>query len=115
MIRLLYFCAARYNIHVMITHIAGVDNVIADAISRFKKQCFKLLAPNAGPLPDHTYVFQPCPQPATSPVPILSTIHLSCLPIWYQVLLHLFLEIHDSALTSIKLDFIIQVYLKLSS
>ena len=35
LIRLLYFCAARFNMHVMITHIAGVDNVIADAISRF--------------------------------------------------------------------------------
>ena len=33
LIRLLYFCAAHYNIRIMITHIAGVDNVIADAIS----------------------------------------------------------------------------------
>ena len=57
LIRLLYFCAARYNIHIMITHIAGVDNVIADAISRFQMQRFKLLAPKASPLPDHIRVF----------------------------------------------------------
>ena len=57
LIRLLYFCAARFNMHVMITHIAGVDNVIADAISRFQMQHFRLLAPDASPLPDPIRVF----------------------------------------------------------
>ena len=51
LIRLLYFCAARYNMHIMITHIAGLDNVIADSISRFQMQRFRSLAPDANPLP----------------------------------------------------------------
>ena len=33
---MLYFCAAKYNIQVIITHIAGVNNAIADALSHFQ-------------------------------------------------------------------------------
>ena len=33
---MLYFCAAQYNIHVIVTHIAGTDNCITDALSRFQ-------------------------------------------------------------------------------
>ena len=33
LVRMLYFCAARYNIHVVVTHIAGVNNSIADTLS----------------------------------------------------------------------------------
>ena len=29
LVHMLYFCAAKYNIHVIITHIAGVNNAIA--------------------------------------------------------------------------------------
>ena len=36
LVRMLYFCAAKYNIHVIITHIAGVNNAIADALSHFQ-------------------------------------------------------------------------------
>ena len=57
LIHMLYFCAARYNIHIMITHIADVDNAIAVAISRFQMQHFKLPALNASPLPDYIHVF----------------------------------------------------------
>ena len=28
-----YFCAARFNVHVMILHVAGTCNAIADALS----------------------------------------------------------------------------------
>ena len=45
LVRLLYFCAACYNIHIMITH-------IADAISRFQMECFRTLAPAAYLQPD---------------------------------------------------------------
>ena len=49
---MLYFCAARFNIHVMLTHIAGTTNVIADAISRSQIGRFKQLALIAVDLPD---------------------------------------------------------------
>ena len=48
LIQLLYF---------MITHITGIDNVIAVAIARFQMQRFTLLAPNASPLPDPICAF----------------------------------------------------------
>ena len=47
LVRLLYFCVAQYNIHIMITHIAGINNNIADAISRFQMERFSSLAPAA--------------------------------------------------------------------
>ena len=52
LVRMLYFCAAKYNINVIITHIAGVNNAIADALSRFQVTRFRQLAPHAAPLPD---------------------------------------------------------------
>ena len=52
LVRLLYFCAARYNIHIMITHITGINNNIADAISRFQMERFRSLAPAANLQPD---------------------------------------------------------------
>ena len=52
LVRLLYFCAARRNIHIMITHIAGINNNIADAISRFQMERFRTLAPAANLQPD---------------------------------------------------------------
>ena len=35
LVRMLYFCAAQHNIHVLVTHVAGTDNSIADSLSRF--------------------------------------------------------------------------------
>ena len=49
LVRTLYFCAARYNMHIMITHITGTNNCIADAISRFQMDRFRSLAPQAKP------------------------------------------------------------------
>ena len=40
----------------MITHIAGANNVITDAISWFQMQRFRSLAPDASPQPDHICV-----------------------------------------------------------
>ena len=37
-IRMLYFCAARHNIHVIITHVDGTTNCIGDALTRFQVQ-----------------------------------------------------------------------------
>ena len=48
----LYFCAARYDINVVITYISGIDNCTADSLSRFQLHCFRELAPEAHPLPD---------------------------------------------------------------
>ena len=36
LVRMLCFCAAKYNMNVIITHIAGVNNAIADALSQFQ-------------------------------------------------------------------------------
>ena len=52
LVRMLCFCAAHFDIHVMVTHIAGIINVIADAHSRSQIRHFKQLAPNATYLPD---------------------------------------------------------------
>ena len=51
LVRMLYFCIAHSDIHVMITH-AGVCNDIADALSRLQIGLFKQLAPNAADLPN---------------------------------------------------------------
>ena len=47
LVRALYFCTARYNMHIMITHTIGTNNCIADAISRFQMNRFRSLAPHA--------------------------------------------------------------------
>ena len=59
LVRMLYFCAAHFDIHVMITHIADTNNTIpdtnnaiADALSRLQFRHFKQLALNAADLPD---------------------------------------------------------------
>ena len=49
---MLYFCAAQFNIHVLITHIAGTRNDIADSLSRLQMRRFRQLAPHAAILPD---------------------------------------------------------------
>ena len=53
LIRLLYFCAARHNIHVIVTHIAGVNNSLADALSCFQVSQFRQLGPQAASQPDN--------------------------------------------------------------
>ena len=52
LVRLLYLCAARYNIYVCVQHIPGNSNRIADAISRFQDALFKKLAPEAEATPE---------------------------------------------------------------
>ena len=52
LVRILYFCVAQYNIHVLVTHLAGTDNFIVDALSRFQVHCFRQLAPEAAANPD---------------------------------------------------------------
>ena len=52
LVHLLYYSAAKYNINVCITHIAGTENVIANCLSRFQQDKFKKLAPLANPAPD---------------------------------------------------------------
>ena len=54
LVRMLYFCATKYNINVIIIHIASVNNAIADTLSRFQVTHFRQLAPHAAPLPDVT-------------------------------------------------------------
>ena len=51
LVRLLYFCAACYDINVSVQHISGTENKIADAISRFQDICFRELAPDAKATP----------------------------------------------------------------
>ena len=58
LVRILCFCAAHYNTHVMITHITGTNNCIADAISCFQMDPFRSLVPQANPNPDPILALQ---------------------------------------------------------
>ena len=51
LVRRLFFTAAMNNFHVMITHVKGTTNDIADSLSRQQLHRFRLLAPNANPVP----------------------------------------------------------------
>ena len=53
LVRMLFFCAAKFDINVMIVPIAGSNNTIADALSRFQATRFYQLAPLAAPHPDN--------------------------------------------------------------
>ena len=46
LVRMLYCCAVQY-IHVLVTHVAGTDNSIADALYHFQVNHFLQLAPGA--------------------------------------------------------------------
>ena len=50
-VRALFFVAARANFTVLLQHILGVDNAIADALSRSQLHRFRLLAPGTDELP----------------------------------------------------------------
>ena len=52
LVRLLYYCAARYNINICIVHIAGVNIVIADCLSCFQQDRFRQMAPLANSTTD---------------------------------------------------------------
>ena len=54
LVRALFFIAAHCNFHVLIAHIPGIDNSIADSLSRMQLQRFRSLAPTADPLPTPT-------------------------------------------------------------
>ena len=54
LVRALFFVAARCNFHVLIAHIPGIENSIADSPSRMQLQRFRSLAPMADLLPTLT-------------------------------------------------------------
>ena len=54
---MLYFCAAKFDINVMIVHIAGSNNTIADALSCFQATRFNQLAPLVAPHPGNILVW----------------------------------------------------------
>ena len=56
LVRALFFVAARHNFHVLICHIPGIDNSIADALSRMQLKRFRSLAPTADDNPTPTPV-----------------------------------------------------------
>ena len=51
LVRSLYFIAARGNVTVSVSHIHGVNNTLADALSRGQVEKVKALAPLADPEP----------------------------------------------------------------
>ena len=61
LVRQLFFLAAGGNYHVGIAHISGVDNRIADHLSRFSMREFRQAAPGADAVPTHHLI----------PVPLL--------------------------------------------
>ena len=52
LVRMRYFCATKFDIKVMIAHIAGFNNEIADTLSHFQANCFHQLALLVEPQPD---------------------------------------------------------------
>ena len=59
LLRNLFLIAARGNFSISATHIPGVHNVIADALSRFHMQAFHNLAPTAASSPTHSQPLYP--------------------------------------------------------
>ena len=51
LVRALFYVAARNNFNVMIRHIRGIDNCIADSLSRLQLSRFRSLAPQADTTP----------------------------------------------------------------
>ena len=51
LVRVLYFIAATLEFHVSIQHVPGVDNTLADALSRLQVDRFHQLCPSADPQP----------------------------------------------------------------
>ena len=51
LVRPLVLALMRFNIQVRALHIKGKLNDIADSLSRFQMDRFRLLVPNAGPAP----------------------------------------------------------------
>ena len=56
LVRTLFFLAAKGEYHVSISHIPGIQNTIADHLSRFSMQAFRLAAPHAQPLPCQPHI-----------------------------------------------------------
>ena len=52
LVRMLYFCAAKFDINVMVAHIVGSSNEIADELSRFQASRFHQVTLLAEPQPD---------------------------------------------------------------
>jgi len=53
LVRILFYCATHNNFNICVQHIPGVDNVIADALSRSQQDHFRRLAPKANLHPDN--------------------------------------------------------------
>ena len=47
LVRMLYFCAVKFDVSVMIRHIVGSNDEIADGLSDFQAICFYQLVPVA--------------------------------------------------------------------
>ena len=53
LVRMLCLQAAQYHINVVVTHISGINNSIADSLSYFQMEQFRSLAPTFQQYPDH--------------------------------------------------------------
>ena len=53
LVRMLYLRAANHHINVVVTHIIGINNSIADSLSRFQMEQFRSLAPTSQQNPDN--------------------------------------------------------------
>ena len=64
LVRPLYHIAASYNFNVIAVHIAGVDNSIADSLSRLQMERFRSLVPEADAIgiPHRTALIAECTQ-----------------------------------------------------
>ena len=51
LVRIALLAAAKHNMVVFLAHIRGVDNVLADRLSRLQVENFRKLHPQASPVP----------------------------------------------------------------
>ena len=84
LVRLLYYCAAKYNIYVCTAHMAGAKNNIADCLSRFQQTNSRSWHHKPTPRQTTFVLGQPSPSsmPPAVPPSWSSNLYMLDLPIW---------------------------------
>ena len=94
LVRMLYFCAAQHNIPVLVTHVAGTDNSIADALLILGPAFSQTCSGSSSQLRHHQYMAEPALEGLLSYYQSLGvawSTHRTYVPSWsdgYPAILH---------------------------